>query len=205
MPGAVVVAGGYSRRFGGREKALARVDGSPMLERVVRALAPAVDEVVINCREPQRPAFERALSRIDAETRFAVDPAPDLGPAAGLERGLSAATADTVAVAACDLPLLVPAVPRLLFERHAADCEATVPRRDGYDRPLCAVYEVEPALAACRAAREASGPSLRAVLDRLETRTVTEDRIADLVDPRRLDAVDEPSGVSRAERLARSS
>jgi len=76
----VVVAGGRSTRFGAREKALAEMNGEPMLRRVVEALGTVTDEVVVNCRRDQRDAFAAALDGVDTGVRFALNEQPDEGP-----------------------------------------------------------------------------------------------------------------------------
>jgi len=79
---AVVLAGGYSTRFGDADKATASLDGEPLVRRVVERVAPAVDEVVVNCRAEQRTPIGQALDGLNY--RFAVDPVPDGGPVAGV-------------------------------------------------------------------------------------------------------------------------
>ena len=89
-----VLAGGRSTRFGS-DKALALLDGKPLIEHAIDALAAQVDAVIVCGREggiPDRPA-------------------PDLGPLGGINAALHAALAqgfDAVLTCPCDLPLLPP-------------------------------------------------------------------------------------------------
>ena len=55
MRSGVVVAGGRSTRFGAPDKAVADLGGTPMIRRVADRIAPAVEELVVNCR-PSVPA-----------------------------------------------------------------------------------------------------------------------------------------------------
>ena len=76
-----VLAGGASRRFGS-DKALAPLGGAPMLDHVVRALAPQVAELVI-CGRSWR------------DLRTLPDAAPErIGPLAGLDSALRHAAAN---------------------------------------------------------------------------------------------------------------
>lgn len=136
MRSALILAGGYSTRFGEPDKAFVPVDGRPMIERVADRVAPVADELVVNCRPEQRRPVERAL---DAHTfRFAVDPVPDQGPVAGLRTGLRVTRGQAVAVVACDMPRVDPALFETLFDA----CEgAAVPRSGDRLQPLHAVYE----------------------------------------------------------------
>lgn len=162
----VVLAGGRSRRFGPTDKALAPLDGRPMLRRVVDRLGGVVDGVVVNCRPDQRDRFAAALDGV-SEVRFAVDPPgrTDGGPVAGLRTALDAVGTPTAAVAACDTPRIPPSLLRALFERAAGRAGA-VPS-DGERRyPLCAVYRTSDARAACDAVGR--NGSMRAVVNRLD-------------------------------------
>ena len=102
----IVLAGCDSRRFGEADKALAPVDGTPMVARVVECLGRVVEGVVVSCRDSQREDFERALEEFTPEVAvaFANDPVPDRGPLAGTRTALQAAEADSVAVVGCDVP-----------------------------------------------------------------------------------------------------
>ena len=91
MRSGVIVAGGRSTRFGDADKAVAELAGTPMVRRVADRVAPAVDEVVVNCRADQREAIDAALDGFDHPVSFALDPEPDLGPLAGIAVGLDAA------------------------------------------------------------------------------------------------------------------
>lgn len=191
---ATIVAGGYSRRFGDREKALATLEGTPMLVHVARAAAPAVDELVVNCRADQQSAFERALAAADLEAGFAIDRRPDRGPVAGLARALETATGESTLVVPCDLPLLETAFVDRLFAGHRrSDAAAVVPRVDDYLQPLCAVYTVSAALEACTTALEADRRRLFDVLDELDIAVLEEER----TEPGRLQAVDTPASLRR--------
>src|SRR5579872_4815856 len=91
-----VLAGGRSSRFGS-DKAAALIDGRPMLEWVIDALAPQVDDVIICGRA--------SPGRISVAYR----PRPDLGPLGGLNAALHHAAAngfDAVLSVPCDTPRL---------------------------------------------------------------------------------------------------
>lgn len=109
-----VLAGGESRRFGS-DKALALLDGRPLIEHVVAALAAQVDAVIVCGREwgdwvPDRPA-------------------PGLGPLGGINAALHAAVErgyDAVLTAPCDVPVL-PADLAARLAAHGAAFVATMP------------------------------------------------------------------------------
>lgn len=168
MRSAVILAGGYSKRFGQWDKALAEVEGEPLVRRVAERVTPAVDELIVNCRGEQRGAIASALSGLDY--RMALDPSPDGGPVAGIRTGCRATRADWTFVTACDMPLVSAALASELFEATAA--EGAVPRIDGRLRPLAAVYRTSAAVEAAEATLEADSGAVMALLDRLSTATV---------------------------------
>ncbi|SHG47843.1 molybdenum cofactor guanylyltransferase [Halobaculum gomorrense] len=185
----VVVAGGRSRRFGDREKALVHVAGRPMVALVVERLASAVERTVINCRADQRPAIADVLP--ERAVRFAIDPTPDAGPVAGLSTGLSAAAdagADRAVVVGCDMPWLDAATVCALATR-LGDADVVVPVAEERRQPFGAVYRVSPTLAACESVG-ADGRML-AVLDRL-------DAVEASVPPAPFASVDTPAAVTDA-------
>ncbi len=128
-PAAIILAGGASSRFGG-DKLAARLDGIPVLEHALRAVAQVADPVVVVV-SPDAPS-----PSVPADLRVEVVPARDLvahqGPLAGLVGGLAAllswaesdgggAAPDVVLLVAGDMPTLVPEVLALLAARLGAD------------------------------------------------------------------------------------
>ena len=170
MRSAVILAGGYSSRFGDRDKAMAELDGESLLRRVSERVADAVDEVVVNCRRGQRGAIETALSGL--EYRVAVDPVPGRGPVAGVRTGCRLARGTWTFVTACDMPFLQPEIVARLFE--AADADGVVPRVDGHRQPLAGVYKTDRAVDAADTTLRTGSRSMRDFVDRLSIATVTD-------------------------------
>jgi len=115
----VIQAGGKSTRMGGAPKALAEVGGRTVIERVVAALAPVLDDILIVTNTPDRYAF-LGLPMVP-------DVFPDHGSLGGIYSGLRAARGATAFTVACDMPFLHPDVVRLVVER-AAEADVVVPR-----------------------------------------------------------------------------
>jgi molybdopterin-guanine dinucleotide biosynthesis protein A len=91
-----ILAGGASSRFGS-DKAMALLDGRPLIAHVAAALAAQCETVVVAGRD------WAGLVRVDDL------PAPGLGPLGGLAGALSYAVAhghDAVLTSGCDLPRL---------------------------------------------------------------------------------------------------
>ncbi len=135
--GGIVLCGGHSRRMG-RPKLLLPFGPEPMLARVVRRLAEAVEPVVVVA------AVDQQLPPLHAAVVVVRDRRPDRGPLEGLAAGLTALAgrAEAAFVTACDVPLLAPAFVRRVVEL-AEGWAIAVPHVEGYDHPLAAVYRVD--------------------------------------------------------------
>ncbi|MFB6143232.1 MAG: molybdenum cofactor guanylyltransferase [Halorientalis sp.] len=177
----VVVAGGRGSRFGDREKALVPVAGTPMLRRVADRLAAVADELVVNCRRDQRDAFASALAGLDP--RFAHDTVPDRGPVHGVRTGLRVASGTYAVVLPCDMPFVDATLLAYLRNRaRATDADAVAPRVGGTSQPLCAVYRVDPARAACERVVGQPEPRLLDLLAALDVDTVPEETAREYAD-----------------------
>jgi molybdopterin-guanine dinucleotide biosynthesis protein A len=136
-----VLAGGRGRRLGDVDKALLDVAGSTMLERIVAALAPHCDPILVV--GPERSVADRRLT-------FVSEREPGGGPVPAVAAGVEAVPAnrDTVVVCAVDFPCLrdveIGELVASLASRPRADAAAIVDDR-GSPNPLLAAYRV-PAL-----------------------------------------------------------
>ncbi|EMA31364.1 molybdenum cofactor guanylyltransferase [Halobiforma nitratireducens] len=191
----VVIAGGYSTRFGDEDKAIADLAGTPMIRRVVDRLAGVADELVVNCRDDQLEAVRTALEDCNREfesgPRFATDPVEDRGPLAGIRVGFDAATREYGAVVACDMPFVDPALLELLAERAHGRDGALVRLADGWFQPTQAVYRTDPMADACADALAESDGRVLAATERLDCVTVLESELeAAGIDPVTFESVD---------------
>jgi len=167
---AVVLSGGNSRRMG-QDKANLLLGERTLLQSVAATLRPMFAEVIISVRQP-RPGID--LPQVS-------DDPLHTGPLAGLAAGLECATTPWIFAVACDMPFITPAVIEHLA-RQRTDCQAVVPMVHGYQQPLAAFYATS-CLDVVRDILNSSGKhSLRALLDRLQVRYVSEEQLL-AVDP----------------------
>ncbi|WP_253738517.1 molybdenum cofactor guanylyltransferase [Halohasta salina] len=176
----VVLAGGRSERFPTVEKALAPLNGQPLVWHAVQSVTPAVDEVIVNCRRDQRAELTEALG--DLAVRFAVDPVSDRGPVVGLRTALSETTATYAAVVPCDMPAVPAAFVDFLFAR-ARHRTGAVARLEGERRPFPMVVHVRAATAACREVEAGGRSGLGAFLDHVDPDVVPERVVEAHVEP----------------------
>lgn len=169
----LVLAGGRSVRFGG-EKAVALLDGRPLLEWAAQRLRSVCVQVAINVRAgTEAESVARALG---LPTLY--DQAGDaLGPLAGVKVGLvwaQAQGARLLAVSPCDAPLLPDELYVRLLE-HAVGGPAMAETRDGR-QPLCAIWPVTSLPDVQEALRAGAHPPTWQMLERIGACKVFFDR-----------------------------
>ena len=127
----VIQAGGKSTRMGGRPKALLDLAGRPIIQRVLDAVAPVVDDVLIVTNTPDLYGFLGLPMVPDAW--------PEHGSLGGICTGLAACGGDAAFTVACDMPFLHPDVVRLVVAR-AGEGDVVVPRAGSQLQTLHALY-----------------------------------------------------------------
>ena len=129
-----VMTGGRSSRMG-RDKALLRFHGRPLVETVARAVEDAAGSAVL----VGNPALSEFLSYPVIPDLY-----PGEGPLGGILTGLRHTAAHWNLVAACDMPELTSAFLAHLLDAAAdSDADVLMPiGRGGQPEPLCAVYRL---------------------------------------------------------------
>jgi len=165
----LVLAGGRSVRFGG-EKAVALLEGRPLLEWAAARLRTVCESVAVNVRQgTEAEAVSKALG---LPTLY--DAAGDaLGPLAGVKVGLiwaEAQGAHTLAVSPCDAPLL----PDDLYERLLERAEGGAAMAETSDgrQPLCALWPVAALPSVRDALADGAHPPTWQLLERIGARKV---------------------------------
>jgi molybdopterin-guanine dinucleotide biosynthesis protein A len=157
----VVLAGGRSRRFGDEPKALATLDGDPLVRRVARTLRTATGQPPAVAARDRRETLAPALD----DPLFVADAPGFEGPLAGVVGAARATASPWLFVCACDMPLVSPAAVEWLAAR-ADGTDAVVVVDDGTVQPVHALYRRE---AVVRVARDLPGDAgVRALVDALD-------------------------------------
>jgi molybdenum cofactor guanylyltransferase len=149
--GGYVLAGGGSTRFG-RDKALARFDGVPLLVRIAEMARGVVGEAGV-IASPEK------YAEVGGALRFVEDRWPGEGPLGGIVTALQY-TAETTPdcewnlILSCDMPFLTKEWLGFLVERSAAsEADVVLPHSAHGPEPLCACY------------RTNAGPALKSVFE----------------------------------------
>jgi molybdopterin-guanine dinucleotide biosynthesis protein A len=166
-----ILAGGKSRRFGAN-KALFRIEGQTVIERVIAAI-PQFAPVFVVTNSPAEYAF---LSLPTVPDKF-----PGAGPLAGIHAGLLHSPVDWNFFLACDLPLLRPSIiaeicsaPRAaqVILPEAPEALSGVPSNEASRlQPLCALWS-KSTLPLVEAALRDGELSVRSLLKKLSLRRI---------------------------------
>lgn len=175
--GALILCGGQSSRMG-RDKSNLPFGPELMLQRVIRLVSHIVesDQIVV-VADPRQ-----ILPPLPAAVRVTHDERQNRGPLEGLAAGLRVVetSLDALYVTSCDVPLLVPAFVKRMFE-FLGEHQIAVPCDRQRLHPLAAVYRPT-VLADVQALLDADQLRLRSLFDRVDTREVPVDELR-TVDP----------------------
>ena len=125
--------------MGGGEKALIRLGGATLLERVLTAARPLGLPVRVVAGTAPSPQL-RAVAATASGPGIARDRYPGQGPLGGLLTAFEIDSPERILALACDLPFLTAPLLEFLLEQSLADCDAAVPEDGTGLQPLCAVY-----------------------------------------------------------------
>jgi molybdopterin-guanine dinucleotide biosynthesis protein A len=163
----IILAGGKNLRLG-RNKALEKIGGVTIIERVINRLEPIISHLVIVT------ADEKNQLMPISSAKFIADIYPGKGPLGGIYTGLSASHTKLNIAVACDMPFLNTELLKHMLEL-ARGFDAVVPRtRVSFFEPLHAVYS-RTCLPVIKNHLESDQLSIRAFLAEVKVRYIEED------------------------------
>jgi molybdenum cofactor guanylyltransferase len=126
----VILAGGESRRFGSN-KALADINGSRLIERVINLLSPIFEQLIIITNTPEEYSYLQLPTHEDI--------IKGLGPIGGIYTGLEVIRDEAGFFVACDMPFIKAGLVRHIVEVRD-DFQAVVPKIDWKMEALHSLY-----------------------------------------------------------------
>ncbi|MFO7600669.1 MAG: molybdenum cofactor guanylyltransferase [Candidatus Desulfacyla sp.] len=126
----VVLAGGRSSRYG-KNKALVKIEGVPLIERALHTMGSIFDHVVIITNTPEEYAY--------LQVPMFQDIIKGLGPLGGIYTGLKSIPDPAGFFVACDMPFLNPCLIRHMVAIRD-DFDVVVPRISGWVEALHGLY-----------------------------------------------------------------
>ena len=134
----IILAGGQAKRMNGQDKGLVQLNKKPMIEYVLNAIKPQVDNIIINANRNHSIYEEYGFPVVaDQITGYC-------GPLAGMASGLQAANTPFIVTVPCDSPLipdnLVHRLYSLLQDEDAEICTALA---NGRSQPVFTLMKSE--------------------------------------------------------------
>jgi len=158
---AVILAGGFSKRFG-QDKALIELAGKPLILHVLDRASKIVDETVVVVRSAnQKGTFERLLGH---RASVVFDRHEAQSPLVGALAGFESAQGEYSLLLPCDTPFISSQVARFLLD-ICVNRNAVIPRwPNGHIEPLQAAYHTKSALTAAKNALEEGKLDLQSMI-----------------------------------------
>lgn len=128
---AIVLAGGRATRLGGTNKALLKVGGMRIIDRVLGALRPLTDQIIL--------VGHLAESLDFPDVEVIPDAYPGAGSMPALQTGLRASRNDVALVVGCDMPFLSTSLLRQILDLSNG-FDVAVPRIGPHLEALHAAY-----------------------------------------------------------------
>jgi len=164
LRGALVLAGGRSRRFKGN-KVVAKLIGVPLVVHVLKAAIEVADEVIVSIGRNELVSTYAKI--IPNSVKIVNDNIQVKSPLVGIIAGFSNMNSEYSLVLSCDVPFANGRVLQLLF-RKANNANAVIPLwPNGNIEPLQAVYKVKPTILAAKYVLRHEGYSVTQMIDRL--------------------------------------
>ncbi len=161
---AIVLAGGFSSRFG-QDKGVLELANKPLIRHAVDAVSPVVDETIIVTSSQERVTQYGKV--ITADVQFVIDICESNSPLIGALTGFGYAHGEYSLLLPFDTPFISKEVVSLLFEL-CLNREAAIPRWPNCQiEPLHAVYQTKLALEAAKSAVAEGKLNVRAMIEKL--------------------------------------
>lgn len=196
---AIILAGGFSNRFG-QDKGLLRLGDRPLIIRILDKVSTLVDEVLVVVNSVDQ---KEDYTCLDSTVEIVVDKYRIQSPVVGALSGFERAQGEYSLLLPCDTPFVSREVAELLL-KSCIGSDAAIPRwPKDHIEPLQAAYFTESALAASKKALQGEKVSMHLLISYLEkVRYVSTSSIRQM-DPKLMTFfnVNSPEDLGKAERI----
>ncbi len=177
---AVILAGGYSRRFGS-DKGLVILLGKPLVLHVIDQVSRVVDEItIVVSSKLQKEKFETIL---EGKANIVIDKKEFQSPLVGAITGFESAKGEYSLLLPCDTPLVSTQIVQFLLD-ICVNRSAVIPRwPNGYLEPLQAAYHTKSALTAAKTAIEQGKMNMRSLVNNLNRIRYVSTVVLEQIDP----------------------
>lgn len=170
----IILAGGQSSRMG-QNKALMRIGGARVIDRIAEEFEPVSQKIIIVASDPE-PYENIKADIIQDDPKYRGQ-----GPLAGMYTGLKEVYDRPCLIVACDMPFASANLgSELIAALEKEGCDAVIPVQEEQMHPLFGVYHSRIA-GIIQETLEQGNRSVRALLDRIQTRYYTINEESDAV------------------------
>jgi molybdopterin-guanine dinucleotide biosynthesis protein A len=127
----IILAGGLSRRLDYKNKALLKIGGKSIIERIINALSEVTADILLITNSPDE--FKHL------EIPMFGDIIPGSGSLGGIYTGLKVSETYYNLIIACDMPFISPSLLTLLIQQSRG-CDVVIPVTPDGHHPTCAIY-----------------------------------------------------------------
>ncbi len=128
----VILSGGLSTRYDGTEKALLRVGGIRILDRIYDIYSELFEEIILVTNNPQK--------FLEWDLLIVSDLFPIRSSLTGIHAGLFYMTNPFAFISACDTPFLKKEMVETVIGKIEAQIDIVMPETSAGFEPLCAAY-----------------------------------------------------------------
>ncbi|MBN1932820.1 MAG: molybdenum cofactor guanylyltransferase [Desulfobacterales bacterium] len=128
----VILAGGLSSRFSGRDKAFLPIGGQRIIDRMYSVFKNLFEEIILVTNDP--------LQYLEWDFKIVTDIFPIRSSLTGIHAGLYFSTNPYAFIAACDAPFLKREVIEAIANQNDPRFDVVIPETSKGLEPLCAVY-----------------------------------------------------------------
>jgi len=198
----VILAGGFSKRFG-EDKCLIDLVGKPLLLHVMDRVSTVVDEKVVVADSDT--TKQRLSNLFKSKTRVVVDTYEDKSPLVGTLTGFESVNAEHSLLLPCDTPFVSAEIAALLLDL-CVNKSAVIPRwPNGYIEPLQAAYNTRSAMEAAKKALDEGKRDLSSMINCLRGIRYVSTLVLQQLDPPLLTFfnINTPEDLRKAESILR--
>ena len=128
----VILAGGLSKRFAGKNKAFLEVGGRRVIDHIFGVFSAVFEDILIVTNEPTR--------YMEFDATIVSDVYPVRSSLTGVHAGLFYARTPFAFVAACDIPFLKEELVRTILQNIEPNTGVVIPETQAGMEPMCAAY-----------------------------------------------------------------
>ncbi|MBU0768622.1 MAG: molybdenum cofactor guanylyltransferase [Proteobacteria bacterium] len=128
----VILAGGKNSRFSGKNKALVRIGGKRILDRIYEVFTMLFDKIILVTNDP--------VQYMEWDFDIVTDIFPIRSSLTGIHTGLFYITTPYAFFVACDIPFIKKELIEILLDGVEPGIDIVIPETSKGVEPLCSVY-----------------------------------------------------------------